>query len=332
MARLVWIEDQPGGAVSPEVRTLLESGAPLFCGDAFVRDKLGDLPVRSVPAEGLPDDGILLVRGGGPKPLPPLDQLADVVRRLLGPGGCPWDQEQTHESLKKYLLEECYEVIDAIDSVSDPALREELGDLLLQPIMHAAMAERDGRFSIDDVVNEIVLKLVRRHPHVFGSVQAEDSETVLRNWDAIKRVEKGVAEQRSILEGVPRSMPSLLRAHEISKRAARSGFEWPNMEAVFDKLREEESELKAAIAKGDQEEIEAEIGDLLFTAVNLARWVNVEPEDALRQMLDRFCCRFAQMEGASQEPLEQLSPESWDELWNEAKRKEAQKSGRPDID
>jgi tetrapyrrole methylase family protein/MazG family protein len=251
----------------------------------------------------------------------PLYRLVEIVNRLLGPGGCPWDQAQTHETLKKYLLEETYEVLEAIDREDLPNLQEELGDLLLQPIMHAQMERLAGTFDIDDVAKSICDKLVRRHPHVFGDVEAKDAETVLKNWDAIKKSEK-VSGADSILSGIPASMPSLLRAHEISKRAARSGFEWERLSDVFEKLHEEEAELLAAIESGDRVEIESELGDLLFTAVNIARWCQVEPEQALGRMLSRFSSRFAAMETAGSVPLSELSPEAWNILWEKAKARE----------
>lgn len=247
-----------------------------------------------------------------------VEGLVSVIDRLLGPGGCPWDQAQTHETLKKYLLEETYEVLDAIDAGDLDKLREELGDLLLQPILHAQMEQLEGRWGTTEVAEEVMSKLVRRHPHVFGDVVAADADEVLRNWDRIKREEKG--EPQSILEGVPRAMAALLRAHEVSKRAARAGFEWPDIESVFDKLHEEELELREAISSGDPERIAAEVGDLLFTAVNVARWAKVEPEDALRRMLDRFTARFQEMERQADHPLDELSPARWDELWERAKR------------
>lgn len=267
---------------------------------------------------GAEGEHLFLLPGDGPAPGSPLYQLVEVVDRLLGPGGCPWDQAQTHESLKKHLIEEAYEVCDAIDRAEPDKLREELGDLMLQPIMHAQMESLAGGFDIEDVANEIVLKLVRRHPHVFGDVAVADADDVLKNWDLIKQSEKGKSD--SILAGVPRAAPSLLRAQEISKRAARSGFEWPDREAVFAKLREEEDELRAAIESGDPAEIESEMGDLLFTAVNVARWAGVDAEESLRRMLDRFCSRFLTMEANASTPLRDLSPEQWDELWTLAKR------------
>lgn len=251
------------------------------------------------------------------EPASGLYRLVHIVDRLLGPGGCPWDQEQTHDSLKKYLLEEAYEVLDAIDSGSSDKLKEELGDLLLQPIMHAQMQKRDGGWDIDEVADAISDKLVRRHPHVFGDTTVHDADEVLRNWDQIKKSEG--KEEQSILAGVPKGMASLLRAHEISKRAARVGFEWPSLDAVFEKLAEEEAELSAAIATGEKAEIESEIGDLLFTVVNVARWLDVEPEEALRKMLNRFSGRFQAMEASSAKPLRELGAEEWEELWEKAK-------------
>lgn len=248
-----------------------------------------------------------------------LGELVHIVDRLLGPGGCPWDQAQTHESLKRHLLEEAYEVLDAIDSGVAEKLKEELGDLLLQPIMHAQMEALAGGFDIADVAETINAKLVRRHPHVFGTVDAKDADEVLKNWDRIKQAEKE-GESSSVLEGVPTGMASLLRAFEVSKRAARCGFEWPDVEAVFEKLYEEEAELREALAQGVPERIESEIGDLLFTAVNLARWSKVEPEEALRKMLNRFTDRFKSMERSAHTPLRDLRPEEWDELWEAAKK------------
>ncbi len=298
------------------------------------------LPVLLVPSEKRPEptDGWFrltasgLVLGDGlPDPSEPiflpalqgfigLGGLVAVVDRLLGPGGCPWDQAQTHDSLKRHLLEEAYELIDAIEARDDARMQEELGDVLLQPIMHAQMRALAGGWSTQDVAQTIVNKLVRRHPHVFGDVEANDAETVLRNWDAIKKSEKG--EEASILGGVPRAMAALHRAHEISKRAARIGFEWPNLESVFAKCEEEIAELREAIGRGHQQDIESEIGDLLFTLVNVARWLKVEPEEAQRKMVDRFTLRFERMESAATKPLRDLTPEEWDTLWNASKAAE----------
>lgn len=249
--------------------------------------------------------------------------LVWVVDRLLGPGGCPWDQEQTHESLKRYLIEESYELIDAIDRSDDAAMREELGDVLLQPLMHTQKKHLEGAWSIEEVAQGITEKLIRRHPHVFGEVAVEDAAEVLRNWDAIKRAEKkdaGAPEVVSILAGVPRAMPALLLAQEVSKRAARAGFEWPDFEGVWAKFHEEEQELRDALASEDRAAVESELGDLLFTVVNLARWAKVDAEDALRTMVNRFRGRFERMEELAGRPLSELSAEEWDDLWNQAKR------------
>ena len=242
--------------------------------------------------------------------------LVWVVDRLLGPGGCPWDQEQTHHSLKRHLIEEAYELIEAIDLNDDRKLQEELGDVLLQPVMHAQMERKLDSWDIDAVSDGITEKLVRRHPHVFGGKTVRDSDEVLQNWDAIK-AQEGESRPTSVLAGVPRSLPALLRAHEVSKRAARQGFEWPDLDGVWDKLDEEGRELREAIQTGVG--IEEEIGDLLFTVVNLSRWLKIEPEEALRGMVDRFTRRFVAMESMADRPLAELSPELWEEIWKRAK-------------
>jgi len=251
-----------------------------------------------------------------------LAKLQWVVERLLGPGGCPWDQAQTHESLKQYLLEEAYEVCDAIDRNDSEALKEELGDLLLQPFMHAQMRKMQGEWGIEEVADAEADKLVRRHPHVFGDARATTPEEVLARWDETKRSEPGRAD-RSILAGLPKAMPALARADEVSRRVARVGFDWPNREAVLEKLDEERAELRQAIEHGDEEQIAHEIGDMIFCLVNLARWCEVSPEAALRAMLDRFCDRFAIMERLAGGELGSLTMREWDELWDRAKSLQA---------
>lgn len=248
-----------------------------------------------------------------------LEGLVWVVDRLLGPGGCPWDIEQTHHSLKKYLLEESYELIQAIDQNDLEAMKEELGDVLLQPLMHTQIRQRDGDWGIQEVANAITDKLIRRHPHVFGDLSLEDTDQVLKNWDRIKKSEKG-DESRSVLAGVPNAMPALLRAMEVSKRAARAGFEWPDFQSVWGKFEEETAEVKGALANMNPQEIRDEFGDLLFTVVNLARWAKVDAEDALRTMVDRFQTRFQHMESITDQNLADLSAEDWDNLWNQAKQ------------
>lgn len=269
-------------------------------------------------AEGV-ESGCLLV----PDRRGPLYDVVHIMDRLLGPGGCPWDQAQTHESLKKCLVEETYETLEAIDQGDMAVLKEELGDLLLQPIMHAQIEAAAGGFDSDAVAQGLVDKLVRRHPHVFGESAANSEEEVLKQWDDIKRAERKSAPVVSILSGIPREMPALLRAHEISKRAARAGFEWPDLDGVWDKLAEEIAELRAAKDKKEQAD---EIGDLLFTVVNLSRWMGVEPEDALRSMLARFTARFQAMEAMPGPGLRDLTPDEWDARWNEAKRQTQESS------
>lgn len=242
--------------------------------------------------------------------------LAWLVDRLLGPGGCPWDQEQTHASLRSCLLGEAYELVEAIESGDTDSLEEELGDVLMQPALHAQMSKRDGGFDLDDVAERVVRKMVSRHPHVFGDATAADSETVLAQWDAIKKAEKP---ERGVLEGVPAAAPALALALEVSERAARVGFEWTNLEGVWEKFREEAEELREATEGKDPAAIADELGDLLFTVVNLARWLKVDPELALRAMVARFRKRFGRMEGAASAPLDQLTPAEWDALWNKAK-------------
>jgi tetrapyrrole methylase family protein/MazG family protein len=308
------------GPIPQELADRLQ-GLPVFLAEASpeTERRLRLSGISVTVATEVPDGALLIL------PRRPLDELAHVVDRLLGPGGCPWDQAQTHETLKKHLVEETYEVLEAIDSGEAAKLREELGDLLLQPFMHAQIRKlRTGEFDIDAVASEIVEKLVRRHPHVFGDIEVADADEVLKNWDRIKQQEKGAPDEapRSILAGVPKAMPALLRAFEVSKRAARSGFEWPDIESVFDKLREEETELRAEIPGGDAERVESEVGDLLFTAVNIARWAKVEPEEALRRMLDRFTGRFMEMERLATKPLRELTADEWDDLWNRAKATE----------
>lgn len=251
------------------------------------------------------------------------EKLVGIMATLRGPDGCPWDKEQTHESLKENLIEESYEVIDAIDADDIPHLCEELGDLLMQIIFHARMAEENEKFDISDVVKGISEKLLRRHPHVFGEAEITSSEEVLHQWAQIKAREKGCENRTSILDGVPNTLPALMRAMEISKRAAKAGFEWPNLDAVVEKLEEEVGELKDELATGNTERIGEEIGDLLFTIVNVARWTKVDPEDALRAMTKRFSERFKQIEEVARaggKPIEEMTIEEMDAVWDRAKR------------
>jgi MazG family protein len=229
-----------------------------------------------------------------------LERLLEIMRRLRGPGGCPWDQKQSSDSIKMYAIEEAYEVVEAIESGSVSALEEELGDLLLQVVFHAQMQSEAGRFDFEDVARGISEKLVRRHPHVFGNKAVSGSDEVLTNWDAITRQEKAAkgeaAEVASILEGVPRALPALQRAHEVQKRAARSGFDWAAAEDVLAKLEEEIVEVREAIESGDQDALKEELGDLLFSGVNVCRFLGFNAEDLLRANVKKFERRFRSLE------------------------------------
>jgi tetrapyrrole methylase family protein / MazG family protein len=255
-----------------------------------------------------------------PENLKSFDSLVKIVARLRAPDGCPWDKEQTHQTLRGNLLSESYEVMEALDKGEAAALREELGDLLLQIVLHAQIAKDDKEFEIGDVVQGISEKLIRRHPHIFGDVKVSNSTEVMHNWEGIKKQEK--PERKSILDGVPKAMPALAYALEISRRAVRVGFEWPDLQGVLDKVEEEVGEIKNA---GSLAEKSDEIGDLLFTLVNYARWENVDAEAALREANQKFYRRFAKVEAMAKErnyDLQKLSPEEWDGLWEEAKRGE----------
>lgn len=253
-----------------------------------------------------------------------MEQLVQVMAALRSPQGCPWDRQQTHESLKRYLLEEAYEVLEAIDDQDTERLAEELGDLLLQIVFHAQMACERGDFDLEAVAERIVRKLERRHPHVFGEGTVEDAEEVLGNWERLKRQEVGYADRQSALDGVPKSLPALMQAAEVQRRAARVGFDWSEVAGPLAKVAEELEELKAARegAEAQPEELREELGDLLFAVVNVARWVGVEAEDALRRSTARFRRRFAAIERAASEQGRELAAMSlaeMDQVWDQAK-------------
>lgn len=270
-------------------------------------------------------------------------KVVELMAALRAENGCPWDRKQTHETLKPYLLEETYEVLETIDQDNDAKLREELGDVLLQVIFHSQIAAERGTFTVDDVLDTLADKLVRRHPHVFGDSGHLDTltngEQVLQQWEHIKRAEREAAgDARSVLDGVPKTLPALLRAYQTQARAARVGFDWPHnaagLEQIFGKVAEEVDELKGALAQADAEpaltrrnsqaDIEAELGDILFSLVNLARFVKVNPEDALRRATNRFTDRFYLVEAQAAEngrSLTDMTLGEMDALWEEAKRR-----------
>jgi MazG family protein len=248
------------------------------------------------------------------------DEFVAIIARLRGPDGCPWDREQTFASLKRFMIEEAYEAVEAVDSGQREKLCDELGDVLIQVVLNSQLADEEGSFTIREVIANVTDKLIRRHPHVFGDVAVADSAEVLRNWEQIKRGER--PERTSVLDGVPSDLPALMKAMEVSKRVVRVGFEWPTLDEVFAKLDEELAELRAAIPTGDHDAITGEIGDILFTTVNIARFLKVDPEDALRTMVARFTDRFRHVEQlASQggKPLTEMSIEELDSLWEAAK-------------
>ena len=247
--------------------------------------------------------------------------LVDIVAKLRAPGGCPWDREQTHDSLKRNLLEESYEVIEAIDQGNPAILSEELGDLMVQIAFHADIAQEAGDFQLEDVLRNINSKLVRRHPHVFADGHAEDAREVERNWEQIKAAERQAkGEKKSPVEGIPADLPALAYAQLMQDRVGKAGFEWDDISGVLDKLVEEAAELKAAVT---QEEKEHELGDILFTIVNLTRWTGAHAEDVLRQANQRFGRRYLSMESLAVErghDFNALSLDEKEQIWQEAKR------------
>jgi len=251
------------------------------------------------------------------------DELQLVMKKLLTPGsGCPWDLEQTHLSLKRYLLEEAYEVIEAIEEGDPQKLVEELGDVLLQVVFHAELAEKEGLFTLEDVVKGISEKMIRRHPHVFADTEVSGSAEVLKNWEEIKAEEKP-GRKKSVLSGVPQSYPALLASLKLQEKAAKVGFDWPDIKGAWEKMEEEKTELHEAWMTG--EGISEEIGDLLFSVVNLARFMNVEPEEALAGTNRRFTNRFGYIEEILREKglnFEECSLEELEKYWIEAKKRE----------
>lgn len=271
------------------------------------------------------------------------EKLVAVQKRLRAPKGCPWDREQTHATLRTYLIEEVYEVLDALDSGDDVKFAEEMGDLLLQVVFHSEIAREENRFSVSDVVKTIHDKMVRRHPHVFGNVSAKNSAQVLRNWERIKaeerrekdRTNKKAASQNttpkapekapSLLDGVSRGLPAMLEGLQLTRKAARAGFDWQDADGIFEKLREEMAEVRHALAQKESRKLEEELGDLLFAAVNLARFVQVDPEIALKKANAKFQRRFMEMERSANNgnrDFAKLPREEMESLWDSVKHRE----------
>ena len=251
-------------------------------------------------------------------------ELVKVMARLRAADGCPWDREQTHASLKPYLLEEAYEALEAIDVGDDGELCKELGDVLLQVVFHAQIAGEEGRFSIDDVARAIVDKLIHRHPHVFGDLEVDGADQVVTNWERIKQEERcGKDRQPSVLDGVPKQLPALLRAQRIQGKASRVGFDWDEIAGPLAKVEEEFAELRKAMEVGSAAEIEEEFGDLLFALVNVGRFLKVAPEDTLRRAVEKFERRFRQVEETARtqgRDLQEMSMQEMDQIWNQIKK------------
>lgn len=249
-----------------------------------------------------------------------IGDLLQIMQCLRSEGGCPWDREQTHESIKKNLIEETYEVIEAINQQDKALLCEELGDVLMQVVFHAQMEAEEGSFTFENVADGVCKKLIERHPHVFGEVEVTGSEEVLRNWDDIKKRSKGQTSQTETMLSVPRELPALMRATKVQKKAAKVGFDWPDISGAVDKLSEETEELRQAVA--EQSNIAEELGDVLFAAVGVARFVGVDPEEALHGACEKYISRFSHVEeGAAAQGREiaELTLEEMVALWNEAK-------------
>jgi tetrapyrrole methylase family protein/MazG family protein len=251
-----------------------------------------------------------------------INDLISIVALLRTPEGCPWDREQTHTSIKKNLIEETYEVIEAINKKSTEGLLEELGDILLQVALHCQMEREKGTFDFDDVCDELCKKLVVRHPHVFGNATANNTEQALSNWDTVKLKTKGIKKQSESMQGVPLELPALMRAQKIQGKASKAGFDWDSSDGAFEKINEEINELKNAVSFGTQADVEEELGDVLFSCVNVSRFVGVDSEEALTRATNKFVKRFSFVEKLAEEnrtSLENLSLDELDVLWDKAK-------------
>lgn len=246
-----------------------------------------------------------------------LKKLVDVIAKLRSPEGCPWDREQTHKTLKPNMLEEAYETVDAIDSGDMDNLKEELGDVLLQVVLHAQIASEEGAFNIEDVAKGLSDKLIYRHPHVFGDIKVDSPEEVMVNWEKLKQKEK--THRKSVMDGISKAQSALMSAQKISKKAVKTGFEWRNEEELYKCIFSEFEEFKEAKNEGDKEHMEEEFGDILFAVVNLARWNKIDAEQALLKANNKFMKRFRKMEELAEKPLEEYSFGEYDQLWQQAK-------------
>lgn len=256
------------------------------------------------------------------------NDLLEIMAKLRGEGGCPWDREQTHESLRIYMIEETYEVLEALDAGDKDKFCNELGDLLLQIVFHAQIAKENGDFDIGDVTTEVCRKLISRHPHIFGDVRADTADKVIENWEAIKKKEKKLKSQTGVLKDVPSNLPALMRSYKVQQKAAQVGFDWDNIEDAFSKVDEEIRELRDVYKSNNVERITDELGDAFFALVNVSRFLKIQPELALNGTIGKFIRRFEYIEQQSTKAgkkLEDMSLAEMDELWNEAKQKLPQK-------
>ncbi|HEY9792611.1 MAG TPA: nucleoside triphosphate pyrophosphohydrolase [Candidatus Obscuribacterales bacterium] len=262
-----------------------------------------------------------------------LDDFIATIARLRGPDGCPWDREQDHLSLARYLLEEAYEVLEAIHSGSPAKLKEELGDLLLQIVLNAQVAQDYGEFNIEDVADGINQKMIKRHPHVFGDTKAENSAQVVKRWEELKHEEAKEKQNGnlSVVDNVPNTLPALLKALKVSEKAVSVGFEWESLDDVWSKVLSEIDELRHELTRPPEQrnrkKIELELGDVLFTLVNVGRWEKMNPEESLLLAIDKFRTRFREMEKLSSKPLKELTPAQMNDLWEEAKKITAPSEG-----
>jgi MazG family protein len=253
-------------------------------------------------------------------------KLVDLMARLRGPDGCPWDHEQTRETLKPMLIEEAFELLEALDKEDAEEICEELGDLLFQVVFHSQIAREKGEFDAHDVCRCVYEKMVRRHPHVFGDRSFADSRDLLRNWEDLKAAEKEASgrpqRRKSVLDGIPETLPTLYRSHQLTSKAARVGFDWPDLDGIHSQYKEEFRELKLALETGDEEHVREEVGDLIFTVLNLARFLEIDPETALRRANRKFKRRFQRMERyfeSRQQTLKEVEPAAMEEFWQNSK-------------